>query len=154
MPKLYRIIRRIKDWQQYIKDRTAQDTNGCWIWQGATIGPRHEYGYCGYGGKTSVLAHRASFLIFNGEIPDNLCVLHTCDVALCCNPKHLFLGTKADNNKDRFAKGRYKTKLSEAQVLEIRAALGITQKALAIKYGVSQVYINQIVNHKRKQNNG
>lgn len=139
-----------KNWKQYFKDRTIENENGCWIWQGATLGPRHEYGYCGYAGKTSVTAHRASFMVFNGPIPDDLCVLHTCDVPLCCNPEHLFLGSIAVNNADRFAKGRYKTKLSSSQVLEIRAAINITQAALALKYGVSREYINQIINQKRK----
>lgn len=143
--------KRIENWRQYFKDRTTENESGCWVWQGPTLGPRHEYGYCGYAGKTSVTAHRASYMVFNGAIPDRLCVLHTCDTPLCCNPKHLFLGTKADNNLDRFMKGRYKTKLSSKQVLEIRATADVTHAALAIKYGVSRSYITQIINSTRKK---
>ena len=54
----------------------------------------------------SMNAHRASFLLFNGEIPDKLFVCHRCDNPSCVNPKHLFLGTSKDNNQDRSNKGR------------------------------------------------
>jgi len=98
----------------------------CWLWQGALNG---KYGYIGLGGKDgSILAHRAAWIIANGAIPDGLFVLHRCDVPLCVNPAHLFLGTQFENIHDMMAKGRdaftgekhYGAKLTADLVREIR----------------------------------
>ena len=79
--------------------------SGCWIWAGATI--NSGYGKLSFKGKTYT-AHRASFASFNGEIPSGKCVLHRCDVRLCVNPDHLFVGDRVDNMRDMIKKGRGK----------------------------------------------
>lgn len=85
-------------------------------------------------------------------------VCHRCDNPPCINPDHLFLGTNYDNVADKLKKGRHRTirgsdrtdaKLTEADVLEIRAASGISQQKLAEKYGVHQVLISKIKKGER-----
>lgn len=77
--------------------------SACWEW----VGARHTGGY----GAISVnghqeRAHRVSWMIHHGEIPDGLWVLHRCDNPPCVNPAHLFVGSDADNLSDAIAKGR------------------------------------------------
>lgn len=80
-------------------DRRGPDE--CWLWKGAG----GAYGFIRVKGK-NLYAHRVSWVLENGEIPDGLWVLHRCDVPRCVNPKHLFLGTSQDNADDCTTKGR------------------------------------------------
>jgi hypothetical protein len=81
----------------------------CWEWTGKA---RHPFGYGVFGLGTrqagTMQAHRFSYQLYVGPIPDGMCVLHKCDNPPCVNPDHLFLGTRADNNHDMIAKGRYR----------------------------------------------
>ncbi len=81
-----------------------QLSSGCWEWQGA----KHKdgYGFFTIKNKCQILAHRASFLMFNGEIPKGKCVCHTCDKPACVNPNHLWIGSHSDNMRDMKRKGR------------------------------------------------
>ena len=74
---------------------------GCWVWTGT----RQVFGY-GISLRYR-LAHRVSWEIANGPIPDGLWVLHRCDNPPCVNPAHLFLGTQTENMRDMTAKGRH-----------------------------------------------
>lgn len=80
----------------------VKKTESCWLWEGAITGSR--YGEFFYNGKVR-LAHRVSWMLHHGVIPQGLCVCHTCDVRLCINPTHLFLGTYKDNLQDASRKG-------------------------------------------------
>ena len=73
------------------------DGDGCWIFIGAVTNK-------GYGKmkirQSNQLAHRVSYRVHRGAIPDGMCVLHRCDAPPCCNPEHLFLGSHGDNEQD------------------------------------------------------
>lgn len=136
--------------------------DGCWEWVGLKF--RLGYGSISVNGRMAS-AHRVSWEIHNGPIPDGLHVLHHCDNRACVCPGHLFLGTHRDNMRDREAKGRGKipyrrgslcnsAKLTEDQVIEIRrryAAGGVLQRDLAAEFGVLRQEISRIVNRVRWQ---
>ncbi len=85
-------------------NKVNKSDNGCWLWTGGTRGIGR-YGHFWSNGKL-MAAHRFSFETFMGPIPPNFSVCHSCDVTLCVNPDHLFLGTVKDNIHDALAKGR------------------------------------------------
>lgn len=140
-------------------------TNGCWNWLGGK--QKDGYGTLVVNG-VSVQAHRLMYELFKGKIPKGMCVCHHCDNPSCVNPSHLFLGTRADNNRDRANKGRTKAnvgqtmklhperrargerqgsaKLTEADVKEIRELYsgGLSQRILATMFGVSKTCIGEI----------
>lgn len=82
----------------------TRDGDQCWSWNGATNG--HGYGLLNRGDGVPAKAHRVSWEIHFGPIPEGLGVLHKCDNPECSNPKHLFLGTQKDNARDMSNKGR------------------------------------------------
>jgi len=127
-----------------------ENEDACWNWTRNVTG---RYGQLTWGKKT-YQAHRISYLIFNGFIPEDKIVLHTCDNPICINPKHLILGTQYDNIIDSVKKGRHdKTVLNEEAVKVIRWMLkykyyyGLSKK-LANLYGVNKSRIAMIKNNK------
>lgn len=138
----------------YLLSRSIKDpTTGCWIWQRAV--QRCGYGKAKFGEKIQS-SHRIAWQLANGPIPESAWVLHSCDNRLCVNPAHLFLGDVKTNTADRVAKQRQskgeaipQSKLTEAQVLEIRAkwpATNMTQ--LSLQYGISRPKISRIVHRQ------
>ena len=78
---------------------------GCWEWQGCTSASG--YGVINVDSKNkAVVAHRVSYSIHVGPIPDGMFACHRCDNRICINPAHIFIGTAADNNADMDRKGR------------------------------------------------
>jgi len=151
----------------------VQKSNGCWEWVGTKT--PEGYGVIRAGinhpwfRKRRMMAHRLSYELAFGEFDQELCVLHHCDNPSCVRPSHLFLGTHADNIRDKCAKERQARglthgththpesiargerqgshKLTSAQVCEIRKrhAGGETQAAIARAYNVTRSCIGGIV---------
>lgn len=102
--------------------------DGCWLWTGQKRKEKDGgYGLIKIKGRIT-RANRVAYETFKGPIPDGLFVCHTCDVPLCINPDHLFLGTLQDNNRDMYEKGRnavfygddnVRSKLKEADIPKI-----------------------------------
>lgn len=82
----------------------VEKTAGCWVWTGSRV--FYGYGNIGGPGNKNIRAHRLSWELHNGPIPNGLCVLHTCDNPGCVRPDHLFLGTQKQNAEDKAQKGR------------------------------------------------
>jgi biotin operon repressor len=155
----------------------VRKTRTCWIWVGARGSP-DPYGFIAKDGVNR-LAHRVSWELHRGLVPDGMQVCHKCDVPYCVNPAHLFLGTQADNMRDKMEKGRAArgdahgthtqpesvrrgsehgmSKLDENQVQRMReeyAKGGISQPELARKYEITQAAVNSIMLGKTWQHAG
>jgi hypothetical protein len=114
---------------------------GCLLWLGATV--KGGYGKTSRKGRT-LIAHRAIWEAKHGPIPEGKILCHSCDVPLCVNVDHLFLGTHQDNaadkvTKNRQAKGRqiYQTVLDEETVRQLRQATG-TYASIAREFGLRE----------------
>lgn len=145
-------------WAKVNKFGTIHPTLGaCWEWTGSV--DVSGYGYLSVN-AVEIKAHRFSWSLVNGEIPDGLVILHKCDNPPCVNPDHLQLGTLLDNNLDMKNKGRHQhgerhshAKLTENDVLEILAVYIPRHpingaSALGRKYGVSREAIREIIKGK------
>ena len=146
--------------------KVAKQASGCWFWTGFLT----QQGYGGLNGsdkrgasgrgRYDWLAHRLSWVLHRGPIPEGMQVMHTCDqnyqvgdatYRRCVNPEHLRLGTNQDNHDDKVYKGRSnlpQSKLDAEKVRDIRAryAAGTTsQPRLAKEYGVSLTTIHSVI---------
>ena len=126
--------------QRFALHVSPEPNTGCWL----RIGREGRDGYGRfYFQRTTRLAHRVSWMLSRGEIPPGLCVLHKCDVPLCVNPEHLFLGTLKDNTHDMWRKGRHSAKLSRDQVLAIRKDQR-THSKIAADHSVTPAQISHV----------
>jgi hypothetical protein len=148
----------------------VQKDDACWTW----IAGHTQAGYGMFHPRhgVSIYAHRYSWALVNGPVPDGLLVLHRCDTPPCVNPDHLFLGTDADNHRDKAAKGRApagtntwharmperiargeghgNSRLTAADVLDIRARLVAGERVgeIARLYAISHSTISMIGSRK------
>lgn len=151
--------KNLTNMERFITKMGPKDENGCIPFTGH-ISAHTGYGSFGWRDKLgepvarNIGAHRASFTLFKGSIPDNELVRHSCDNRACVNPDHLLSGTQEDNMRDcverrRTARGtrQHLAKITEADVSAIRRGhqQGITQVQLAKEFGVRQCTVSQII---------
>ena len=129
--------------------------DACWLWTAA----KRKTGYGLFYIRRAHGSHRIAWAMDKGPIPDGLCVCHRCDNPPCCNPKHLYAGTKVDNAQDSIRAGtKYQpdnrgelhgmSKLTAKDILEIRTSK-LSQRKTANLFGVSQSSIWLIKTNKR-----
>ena len=144
LPVLVRFLRHVKK------------TSTCWLWTGALA--------TGYGSfrntETRLVeyAHRVSYKLFKGEIPDDLEVCHSCNNRRCVRPAHLYLGTHQRNIIDAHADGlvnhprgeqHERAKITAADVKRIRGPLKRGElKTVAAELGISFNYARNVRKHK------
>ncbi len=149
--------------KQSLEDRIErfsipEPNSGCFLWTGGheTRGATFKnYGRIWVDGRTRP-AHCVAWEVVNGPVPEDMCVCHKCDVPLCVNVDHLFLGTHKDNTQDMIQKGRnapmIKTrqgvnsnwcKLTPQQVFMIREDPR-NQRHIAAEFGITQTGVSRI----------
>lgn len=146
--------------------KVNKSDSGCWLWTGAKTG--NGYGGFSIGAKGENYqewrAHRYSWFLTHGDIPEGMNVCHRCDNPQCVNPDHLFLGTTADNVADKLSKGRQSkgeqvagAKLTREDVLTIRRlyqedasekSRRYSSRKLAKMYGVNKSAILAVIHRK------
>lgn len=145
----------------------------CWVWTAS----RDKDGYGGFSlrPRARILAHRFSWTLHYGPIPDGMFVCHHCDNPPCVRPEHLFLGTHQDNVDDMFKKGRgkratgeshgthtrptsrpwgerhglHKITADEARAVRARVLMGEMQCTVAAAFGISQTQVSRIMRGTR-----
>jgi hypothetical protein len=135
------------------ENSSAEPNSGCWLFDGQIAS--NGYGHLYWDGKIR-LAHRMSYIAFNGPIPEGLFVCHRCDTKCCVRPSHLWVGTRVDNAKDMVQKGRnvtyggeehYLSKLTDSDVIDIYAMyflLGFSCPKIAESFSVKYSNIGVI----------
>lgn len=135
--------------------------DACWEWKGAHKKPQG-YGIVSAGGR-QLKAHRLVYAVLVGPVSNDVYVCHSCDNPPCCNPAHLYLGTQSNNMIDRRERGRdnsrkgeahHKAKLTDADILAIRAEWNATARHYGLLQRLSRQYdvhpdtISRVVHRK------
>jgi hypothetical protein len=133
--------------------RKVNKTDECWLW---TASVDHD-GYGQFHAGKQTRAHRFSFQLAYGWLPERGVIMHKCDTPRCVRPDHLVAGTHEDNVRDKIAKGRLRVphgadhwsrRLSLEQIKAARSSWEsgmFTQARLAEEYGVSAATINRAI---------
>lgn len=146
---LYRARATDRFWSKVDKNgpTVRPELGPCWVWVGTRY--TNGYGQAAARGRAERIAHRVSWALTFGSVPDDLWVLHRCDNPPCVRPDHLYLGTGTDNAHDMWDRNRHPrtARLTESDVAQIRAAAarGVSRQELAHRYGVQYMTITDVI---------
>lgn len=145
--------------ERFLSFVSPEPNSGCWLWTGSLMWKG--YGNFNSGGGCE-RAHRVSWKLFVGPIPQGAILCHRCDTPACVNPDHLYAGTPKQNTRDMMVRGRHKTRphhghqngnsiFTPEQVKRIRDgwALGRTTGDMAAEYGASRSAIWGVATGRR-----
>lgn len=139
-----------------------EPNSGCWLWEKSVN--NRGYGLLQCGGFRGY-AHRFSYATFKGDVPAGMHVCHRCDMPICVNPDHLWLGTASDNMRDCVSKSRHASdspdtnyaigdrqglsKLTVEDVVAIRSLGGqLSQRKIATRFGVTKNAVKLILQRR------
>lgn len=119
----------------------------CWIWAGSRT--KAGYGQIRSRGQGTVYAHRLSYEIFHGPIPDGLHILHSCDTPSCVQPAHLRAGTHTENMREAIARNRYPNgrgakPILTAEQIELILNSPLTTRQLGPQLGISRETVAKV----------
>jgi hypothetical protein len=140
----------VRENPEFWRNCTIDADTGCWHWTGEKSG--------GYGRYAKSWAHRVAYEYAYGEIPNGLCVLHSCDCPDCINPLHLHVGTHSQNMREKADRGRVRVRpkfLSSFDVLAIRGLrwiYGMSTSEISEMFGISVSHCRNILNGNRWAN--
>jgi hypothetical protein len=139
-------------------EKIQKSEDGCWLWTGATNAKGYGKIQAGGRGEPYLTATHVVWAIHHGPVPPGMRVLHHCDVPRCCRIDHLFIGTPADNMRDKVEKGRHifgeavpSSILTTEDVIEIRRryeAGGVKMSELAAEHDVCTTAIQNLIRRR------
>lgn len=154
-PLTERSIFELSEKERFLSKVDVRSDDQCWPWLAGIKSKKTGFTYGSYYFRSKHdLAHRASYYIFNGDIPEGMFVCHKCDNPICVNPNHLFIGFPVDNTQDKFIKGRanmpkgeQRSKvLKDSDVIAIRdMAQTMSYKEIALLFPISPSSIRDII---------
>lgn len=152
---------RLPDAARFWERVTVRGPDECWEWQASTDkdGYGQLTGRSASGRHTMLKAHRVSWELSRGQIPDGLFVLHKCQNRRCVNPNHLYPGTHLDNMRDVVRVGSQKgernpaVKLTDEECEQIRSLRisGLLLREIAPMFNVRESQISRICNRRRRK---
>lgn len=131
--------------ERFAEKYEVDPATNCWIWTGSLV--RGGYGMLKRYQQDAILAHRFSFQLHNGPIPDGMIVRHLCNMPSCVNPNHLQLGTHEENMRDLNRSGRARVLSCEDVAAAIDLLKSMSLSAVAKRFGVDRSTLSRALNY-------